>query len=692
MTSSSNARDFALVTGGSNRTIAQHRRFAAMSQSGPPPHCGEGTGVEEPGLGRPLQRACQSGIARWLAALILFVTVLFSLALPATAQEVIHRFDSDVTLRADGTVEVTETIELSSFGIDIRRGIYRDIPTALVNPDGSRLRSDLDVLAVTRDGSPETFALESLGTDIRRIRIGDAEVFLADGRHTYVIRYTMSRMGRFFPDHDELYWNATGNYWDFPIEQASATITLPPGAVISDLAAYTGRPGSTEQASAIARTSDATARFNTIRQLQPGEGLTIAAGFQKGVLIRPSGAAAGANWVSDHRDLILPMLAITLVLAYYLLAWNAVGRDPAKGTVIPLFYPPKGFSPALVHFVHRMGWRNNGWTAFTAAIFSLAAKGLATIDNTGKDLRISLTDKPAEDLPPGEAVIHKFLSSRGTLEVNTSTGAAINTKRGDFTKAIESENRTVYFNNNGLYVFGGVALSALLMLALVVFDVIQPVFLVFAFILGMIVGLLVAVIPKLWAGNILSRVILLVWVVIFGGNMLGLVTDFSTGLDIDTGLLSAASIVLVNVVFAVLMRAPTVQGRKLMDEIDGFRMYLETAEKNRLNFEKTAPKMTVSRFESLLPYAIALGVEKPWSEHFESELSRHAVEDAAPGYHPAWYAGRDWGSGGFSKTVAAATSGMAAAMISAQPASSSSSGFSGGSSGGGGGGGGGGGW
>ena len=83
----------------------------------------------------------------------------------------------------------------------------------------------------------------------------------------------------------------------------------------------------------------------------------------------------------------------------------------------------------------------------------------------------------------------------------------------------------------------------------------------------------------------------------------------------------------VNVVFAILMRAPTVQGRKLMDQIDGFKMYLETAEKNRLNIVGEPP-MTVERFEGILPYAIALGVEKPWSEHFEGELSRNAVAGA----------------------------------------------------------------
>jgi len=129
----------------------------------------------------------------------------------------------------------------------------------------------------------------------------------------------------------------------------------------------------------------------------------------------------------------------------------------------------------------------------------------------------------------------------------------------------------------------------------------------------------------------------------------------------------------------------------VMDEIDGFKMYIETAEKERLNLVGE-PQMTVARFERILPYAIALGVEKPWSEHFEAELSRNAVPDATAGYHPMWYHGSSFAPGRMSKDIAAMATGMSAAMIAAQPATSSSSGFSGGSSGGGGGGGGGGGW
>ena len=148
------------------------------------------------------------------------------------------------------------------------------------------------------------------------------------------------------------------------------------------------------------------------------------------------------------------------------------------------------------------------------------------------------------------------------------------------------------------------------------------------------------------------------------------------------------------------MRAPTVAGRKLMDQIDGFKMYLDTAEKNRLNYvEKGEPPMTVDRFEAILPFAIALGVEKPWSQRFEADLARNAVAGASGAYSPAWYSGADWrsSSSGISNTVSSISTGMSAAMIAAQPSSSSGSGFSGGgggggSSGGGGGGGGGGGW
>jgi uncharacterized membrane protein len=141
------------------------------------------------------------------------------------------------------------------------------------------------------------------------------------------------------------------------------------------------------------------------------------------------------------------------------------------------------------------------------------------------------------------------------------------------------------------------------------------------------------------------------------------------------------------------MSAPTQLGRKLMDGIEGLKIYLTLAEQDRMN-TAGAPTMSPQHFEKLLPYAVALGLEKPWSSSFETWLATAATGAAAASYQPSWYQG-DYG--GFGDRIGGFSSSMASTIASTIPAppstsSSSSSGFSGGSSGGGGGGGGGGGW
>src|SRR5690606_4254898 len=128
-------------------------------------------------------------------------------------------------------------------------------------------------------------------------------------------------------------------------------------AVISDLVGYTGPVGSTEQAVTVTRNSDNTASFRADRPLRAGEGMSIAVSFQKGVLIAPEGLDALLLWLSDLREIILPILGVVLVLGYNVAAWSRVGRDPPKGTIIPLFHPPRDFSPALTHYVHYWGFR-----------------------------------------------------------------------------------------------------------------------------------------------------------------------------------------------------------------------------------------------------------------------------------------------------------------------------------------------
>lgn len=630
--------------------------------------------------------------------LVLLIGLLF--ALPATAREEIRSYDSNIVLSTDGTVAVTETIRVNAEGNEIRRGIYRDIPVVMAGSDGGKVRPGLEVTSVLRDGLAETFRVERMG-NFQRIWIGNPDALLTRGEHTYAISYTMNRMARAFEDHDELYWNVTGNYWIFPILSARANVTLPDGAVISNLVGYTGEVGSTEQAVSIKRSSDTTASFRASRALGAGEGMTVALAFNKGVIAYPTGLAALAEQLSDLREVIFPILAALIAVAYNALAWFRVGRDPAKGTIIPLFHPPKGFSAPLVHYVHKWGFQNSGWIALTAGIFDLGVKGLVAIDNASGQLRIKATGKqPDEALPSGEKTIFDYLSAKQTTVIDKTNGPELQTRLGEFTSAIEKENRTLWFNNNTGYSVLGLLVGVLLLGGLVLTEALEPEWLIAAVIGGVFAGIGIGAMGRMLQGKGFLRFFTLFWLAIVVFNFSGMVVDTLSYVSINTGAIAATSIVLVTIVFASLMRAPTLQGRKVMDQIDGLKLYIDTAEKERMNMAD-APPMTVSRFERMLPYAIALGVEKPWSQHFEAELARNAVSDASGGYQPAWYHGG--GSPGsaarsassMTNAVSAAAASMTAAMVAAQPVQASSSGFSGGgggSSGGGGGGGGGGGW
>jgi len=145
----------------------------------------------------------------------------------------------------------------------------------------------------------------------------------------------------------------------------------------------------------------------------------------------------------------------------------------------------------------------------------------------------------------------------------------------------------------------------------------------------------------------------------------------------------------INVIFYSLLKSPTRLGRRIMDRIEGFRMYLATAEEHRLG-KLHPPEKTPELFEKYLPYALALEVDQEWSEKFADVLQRAALNE---GYSPHWYHGNHWDgmhTGSFASNLG---SSMSSAISSSSTAPGSSSGFGGGgSSGGGGGGGGGGGW
>ena len=638
--------------------------------------------------------------------LLFSALVWLALVLPAAAAEVILSYHSDIQVAADGELTVAETITVNAEGRDIRRGIFRDFPLTMEDDEGRTVRVGFDVLSVTRDGEPENWRTESITGGIR-IYTGSEDVFLDRGEHTYVITYRTDRQIRYFDDHDELYWNVTGNGWSFRIEQASARVTLPEGARITDTVAYTGPRGAAET-DVTMRVRDNSAVFATTRPLAPNEGLTIVVGIEKGVIAPPSADDLRSWWFRDNINAILGFGGLALVALYYARNWLRVGRDPAGGIVVPRWDPPEGLSPALVNYVDNKGFSGAGWTALSASALDLAVKGYVTLDDLKNSIIIRRTDKvPAKPLPAGQAALLKDIGGPGEeLVIDKENGTRVQTVGSNFRAAIEKEHRGRYYRSNAGYVTGGVVLSLVVLGALLLFGNVEPDLLFilavpvfFAAVFGRIAVKIGRGLRR--GGSLLSKIVSIVLVGVFGfiaisvisGVLLVALTEFTA----DThwpALVAVGGIVLINVIFFFLMGAPTPLGRRRMDEIEGLRIYLTLAEKDRMNM-RGAPEMSPQHFETLLPYAVALGVEKPWSRTFETWLATAAAGAAAASYAPTWYSGDS--ATGFGDRIGGFSSSMASTIASTIPApaaSSSSSGFSsgGGFSGGGGGGGGGGGW
>jgi uncharacterized membrane protein YgcG len=622
-------------------------------------------------------------------------------ALPA---ERILSFDSRITVNVDASMLVTETIRVRSTGEQIRRGIFRDFPTTYTDRGGNRHTVGFQVQAVLRDGNPEDWHTERLANG-SRVYIGRKDRLLAPGEHTYTLTYATDRQLGHFQDHDELYWNVTGNGWAFAIEMASATVALPPGAPgPSLLEAYTGPTGARGQAYRATSTPAGEAFFKTTQTLAPHEGLTIVVGWPKGFVREPSATEKASYFLKDNRTLLVVLIGLAALLAYYLLVWAAVGKDPAKGTVMPIYTPPDNLSPAAMRFMAEMGYDDR---VFAAAVIDMAVKGHLTLSEANGNYTLVKKDGSGTKLSPDEQrMAAQIFRSATSVELerrnHTVIGAAKNALKTSLTLAFE---KTHFVNNRRAFLTGVIisaaAAAASFFSALDQGDVIFMGIWLTGWSIGVV--FLATLVTKLWqqvfsgarslgtkVGSLGAAVFMTLFALpFFAAEVFVLVTlaRSSPALALLPVILAA-----VNILFYHLLKAPTLLGRRVLDRIEGFKLFLSATEKDRLQRMLPADH-TPETYEKYLPYALALGVEQQWSEQFADVLSRASRPEGLTGYHPHWYSGSSWDSsrmGGFAASVGSA---LSSAISSASTApGSSSGGGGGGSSGGGGGGGGGGAW
>lgn len=557
----------------------------------------------------------------------------------------ILKFHSDITVKEDGNLLVTENITIYNGNSgNIERGIFRDIPTLYKDTSGFWHERGFSFKSVTKNGKKEPYNKENISGGVRLL-IGDKDVYLPDGIFVYKIEYETSRQIIFTSEKDELYWNVNGNGWIFTADTVSCTIHFPGKAAIREFKCYTGPIGSTADECKARQLSANEITFSNIKRFEPNDGLTVAVSIQKGIISQPSDFK---NKVAFLRaNYILPLLSILLIffMGYYFYVWTRKGRDPKKGVIYPQFSPPDGIEPAEAGYILNQKY---GSHLFAASLIEAAVKKQLNIEVSREGLLF-------------KSNAYTFTRPENAPAANGSFGFSLSSLYGE--KAVKGKyNSTLRSCYNALHsdlkekflVRGGKKNTD------------EP---MFALNKGYVIFAMIVVIASIFAAIKFLTERPSVKIAIFCALMLVI-------------------ILITHLVFRSIMSAYTRKGREIVDHLLGFKMYLATAEQHIYN-QLAPPEKTLDLFEKYLPYAVALQVENEWAEKFDTIMATALASGYQPAYyHFAGHTGHSFSMNDFSRGI---SSGLASTLSSASsPPSSSSSG--GGSSGGGGGGGGGGGW
>ncbi len=548
----------------------------------------------------------------------------------------IDSFTSEITLGKDSTLTVNEHITVD-FQLESKHGIYRDIPVRYKRGSVNyNLR--LKVISVTdEDGIDRPYEVSRKGAYVST-KIGDPSRYV-QGIQTYNVSYQVERGINYFDDHDELYWNVTGDEWDVAIGEAKALIYLPDEIDQKEVTwkSFTGPRGST---SSNARVYWEGSRLvATLENIWPREGLTIVVSIPKGYLIKP-GVFLRIFWlIQDNGFFLVPVIVFVLMF----LLWFTRGRNPkVERSIMVKYHPPSELTPSEAGTL--MNERVD-LTDITAMTIDLAVRGYMKIKQTTSNKLLFLSKKDyyftllKKDYASDRALKKHELSFLMGIFESGKTEVALSSLKNKFHVRLPSIRNSLYqgLTRNGY--FSGRP------------DRMRKAYMGFG--VALIIG-----------GILLTRS--------FG--RLDLMIAFP---------LSGAIVI----AFSFIMPRLSVKGVLMLYELLGLKEFINRAEKDRLErLSREDPTV----FDRVLPYAMVMGVADEWAEAFK-DLYREP---------PGWYESSAWPVTGFYTALLVADLGEGlrtmGTTFSSSPsrtsAASGGSGFSGGFSGGGFGGGGGGSW
>jgi uncharacterized membrane protein YgcG len=530
----------------------------------------------------------------------------------------IEKFEAGIMVHPDSSIDVIETIQAHFLG-GPWHGLYREIPVEYVTPQGLNYTLFLDVKSIT---GADGHALKYESSRERHYR--KLKIYVPDADNsvqTITIHYTVTDALRYFDDHDELYWNVTGDEWDVPIEAASAEITLPVGTTNIRVNPFTGGYRSRAQ-EATTNVTGNTVIVQTDGPLHFHEGLTVAVAFDKGFVQPPSTAAKIGQFFRSNWPLGLPILVF---LGMFRLWWTQ-GRDPRLRPIAAQYEPPAGLTPGEVGTLvdDSVDMRD-----ITASIVDLAVRGYILIEEKQHEHAMGLwheKDYIFHSLKPRTEWAKLKPHEQELLEGVFSVGDVVSLSdlHNRFYQNIPSIKSGIFDSLVGLGYYRRRP------------DSVRSAYIGAAVVVGFL---------AIWGGNAIA-------------GMLGM----APLTFILAGVISAVIIA----AFGWFMPAYTETGTRALEGVLGFEDFLAHVESDRFNRMIKTPEM----FEKFLPFAMALGVEKNWSKAFQGIYTQP----------PSWYRGA-YGPNFYPMMFVSNLNSMSAqagSVMASAPRSSGGSGFGGG--------------
>lgn len=614
----------------------------------------------------------------------------------SNSEYTLDSYDINIVVNENNTLNITEKIG-AYFNVE-KHGIFRKIPirNKVTRLDGttSRNRVKISNIKVSDDYSLIT------QSGYKVIKIGDENNTLT-GQKNYEISYLYNLGRDTGKGYDELYFNLIGSEWDTSISNITFTIKMPKEFDSSKLGFSSGTVGSTDSSKVtyIVNKNTITGRYNGT--LNSGEALTVR-------LELPEGYFVGASLNIDLTSIISIVLPLLFVFITYLL-WNKFGKDKQVIETIE-FYPPQGFNSAEVGFLYKgkvenedvisllIYLANKGYIKIVEteekSLFSIS-KGFKIIkqkeydgNNTNEALFLKglfQSKSPSTDLP--DTVGYSETYSNGAItEVNAIDlyNSFYITLRRIITNINTKENKEKIFEKSSL---GKGAFVIAMMIATYLLITINPIMesegginmLPFAIIFP---GIGFSVLFGFLFGKktIPSKIFGLIWGLCFGGIpwvLMVLPSLLAEPIYLITYIIGLVCIFIMFLLYKVMPKR-TQYGNEILGKIRGFKKFLETAEKQKLD---AMVMENPTYFYDILPFTYVLGVSDKWIKKFET-ISLQA---------PNWYDGySSFDAASFGSFINSAMQSATSVMSSSSSGDGSSSG--GGSSDGGSGGGGGGSW